>query len=100
MSTLGAAYFEDLQGRLRAVLINVAELLPSLTVGLVTEMIDANECGVALEMMSEMLVESEAVLDVTIVENFARLVEVMGMEAVNVERLRPLVVDRPHAEDE
>jgi hypothetical protein len=93
MTQIDASYFEDLQGRLRALLINVAEMLPLLTVGLVTEMIDANECGVALEMMSEILVESEAVLDTAIVEDFAQLVEVIGLEPANVERLRALVVD-------
>jgi hypothetical protein len=38
----------------------VGDQLPPRTSEIVTRLIDANECGVALETVSEMLVESEA----------------------------------------
>ncbi len=49
---------EVVQGRARGVLIAVASQLPAVTVGMVDEMVEANECGVALEIVIEVLVES------------------------------------------
>lgn len=85
------SHFEELQGRLRGLLITVADKLPRVTVQLVAEMIDANECGVALETVSEMLVESRAAITPDVLTSASELVEAMGLPAVNVERLRPLV---------
>lgn len=98
--TCDASGFEELQGRLRGVLIAVSEQLPAFTVGLVDEMIDANELGIALETMSEMLVESNGSIEHHVVAAVERLAEDMALDAINVDRLRPLVVYRPHAEDE
>jgi hypothetical protein len=53
-----ASQFEELQGRLRGLLIGVADQECRVTVQLVGEMIDANEGGVVLETISEMLAES------------------------------------------
>jgi hypothetical protein len=92
------SHFEELQGRLRGVLIAVAEQLPSVTVGLVNEMIDANECGVALETISEMLVESGARIDVGELLDVERLAHDMGLEDITVDRLRPLV-EHPRSKD-
>jgi hypothetical protein len=92
--------FEEVQGRLRGLLITVADQLPTFTVGLVDEMIGANECGLALETMSEMLVESDGRIEREVVVATEELVRFMGLDDVNFDRLRPLVVDRPHAEDE
>jgi len=92
--------FEALQGRLRGLLITVADQLPAFTVGLVDEMIGANECGLALETMSEMLVESEGRIECDVVVAAEELVRLMGLDEVNVDRLRPLVAERPDAEDE
>lgn len=97
MTDFESAYLEELQGLLRGVLITVAEQLPALTVGLIDEMIDANECGVALEVLSEMLVESSSALDVNLVAEIDRLVTMMSMERVNVDRLWPLVERHPGA---
>lgn len=98
--TYDAAYYEDLQGRLRGLLIEVAKELPSVTVGLVDELIDANECGVALEMISDMLVESDGRIDVLVLTDVERLVEDMGLDVSNVDVLRPLVVERDQEEEE
>lgn len=98
--TSAAPDFEELQGRLRGLLITVADQLPAFTVGLVDEMIGANECGLALETMSEMLVESDSRIECDVVVAVEELVRLMGLDEINVDRLRPLVVDRPKAEDE
>jgi hypothetical protein len=86
-----SSYYEDLQGRLRALLIIVAGQLPRTTVALATEMVDANESGVALEMISEMLVESGGRLSTDALGIVSDLVATMGLDQDVVERLRPLV---------
>lgn len=85
------SYYEDIQGRLRAILTTVASQLASDTVQLVDEMIDANECGVALEIMSEMLVESAATVSEETFSEVESLVDKMGMDRINVDRLRPRI---------
>jgi hypothetical protein len=85
------SHFEELQGRLRGLLIAVADQLPRATIQLAGEMIDANECGVALETISEMLVESRAAVAPDVLTNVGELVAAMGLPAVNVDRLRPLL---------
>lgn len=88
-----SSYYEELRGRLHGLLITVADQLPPITVQLVGEFIDANECGVALEIMSEMLVESRATIAPVVVTSVNELVETMQLPAVNVDRLRPLVAN-------
>jgi hypothetical protein len=82
---------EEIQGRVRGLLIAVAPQLPAVTAGIVDEMIDANECGVALEIMSEMLVESGAAISAETLSNVSSLVDEMGLDQVNVDRLRSRV---------
>ena len=59
MFPFDASYYEEFQGRLRGLLIRLEELFEPDQVGLIGELIDANESGVALEMMSDLLVERE-----------------------------------------
>lgn len=91
MTEWPASQHEEVQGRARGLLIAVAPQLPAMTIGLVGEMIDANECGVALEIMSEMLVESHAVISAQELTMFSELVETMRLDPITLERLRPLV---------
>ncbi len=91
MTSWPAARHEEVQGRVRGLLIAVAPQLPAVTVGIVDEMIDANECGVALEIMSEMLVESGAVISEQSLSDVSSLVEEMGFGRLNVDRLRSRV---------
>jgi hypothetical protein len=86
-----APSYEEVQGRVRGLLITLAPQLPAVTVGLVDEMIDANECGVALEIMSEMLVESGGVISEKSLSDVASLVDDIGLDRVKVERLSSLV---------
>ncbi|MDP9072702.1 MAG: MafI family immunity protein [Actinomycetota bacterium] len=90
MSRFDAAYYEDLRGRVRGVLIAVAGFFPAQEVGIVDELIDANESGVALEMLSEMLVEAKARIEPQVVEQILRLVRDMGLLPDLAERVRRL----------
>jgi hypothetical protein len=83
--------FEELQGRLRGLLINVADQLPTVTVQLIGEMIDANEFGVALETLSEMLVESGGWISPEMLSDVSLLVRQMDLDRINVDRLKPRV---------
>ncbi len=82
---------EEVQGRARGVLVTVADQLPAMTVGLVDEMIDHNECGVAVEILSEMLVDSGARISEETLAGLSSLVEKMSLDPINVDPLRPLV---------
>ncbi len=85
------AAHDDIRGRVQGMLITVADQLPAVTVGLVDELLDANELGVAVEMLSEMLVESNARLSPDDIATFNSLVDYMKLDPQNVERLRALV---------
>jgi hypothetical protein len=98
--TRDSGHFEQLQGRIRGLLINVSDQLSPFTVGLVDELVDANECGIAVEMLSDMLIESDAALDSNTFADVEHLVKEMGLDPGYAERLRPMVADRPFAEDE
>jgi hypothetical protein len=86
-----SVYYENLQGSLRGLLILVADQLPESTVSLLNELIDANECGVAVEILSEALANKRATLAAESLRHVAELVAAMGLDQANVERLRPLV---------
>lgn len=92
MTKWPASRHEEVQGRTRGLLITLAPQLPAVTVGIVDEMIDANECGVALEIMSEMLVESGGVISEAALSEVASLVEEMGLDQLTVDRLRSRIV--------
>jgi hypothetical protein len=89
-----ATYYEQLRGRTRGLLISVDHWFPPNQSSLLDELIDANECGVAVEMISSMLEEFHA--DVTPDEATAvdDLVRDMGLDAEVSRRVQALVVDR------
>ena len=78
-------------GGVRALLIMVADQLPRTTVALATEIVDANESGIALETISEMLVESDGRLSAEAFGTGSDLVVTMGLDHDVVDRLRPRV---------
>jgi hypothetical protein len=84
-------YYEELQARARTLLKAVSPQLLPQTVELASEMIDANECGVAVETISEMLAEAGAPISHDVLMQAAGLVNLMGLDDVNVKRLQPLV---------
>lgn len=85
-----AAYYEDLRGRVRGVLIAVADAFPAQQVGLVDELIDANEAGVALEMLVGMLDEAHTHLSREVVNQVERLAKDMELSSDLAERVRAL----------
>lgn len=85
-----ATYYEDIRGRVRGVLIAVAEAFPAEQVGLVDELIDANEAGVALEMLVGMLLEEGVPMDDSLVHQIERLVEHMGLSSELAKQVREL----------
>lgn len=86
-----ASDYDDIRGRVRGLLITVADQLPAVTAGLVDELLDANEQGIAVEMLSEMLVESSARISPDTIAMFEEVVADMKLDQENVERLRPFV---------
>jgi hypothetical protein len=80
---------------MRGVLVIVSEDLSPVTVALIDELIDANECGVALEILSDMLSEAGAQIEPDVFDVVGELVESMDMDRENAERLRGLVRRRP-----
>ena len=100
MSTFDGARQDDVDGRLRGLLIELDHLLAPVTVGLASEMIDASESPIALDMMSEMLAEAGASLDRRVVDEIADLASSMGLGPETAGRLAPLVRERRHEEDE
>jgi hypothetical protein len=53
------AYYEDIAGHLRGLLIRLNDRLPGKYVTLIAEFIDANELGLALEQIADVLSEDE-----------------------------------------
>lgn len=54
---MDVAYYEEIQGRLHGLLIRLSDRLPSSSQAEVTDFIDHNEFGLALEWMADALSE-------------------------------------------
>lgn len=91
--TYPTSCYDDIRGRLRGVLFTVAPHLPSSTYGFVTEELDANELGVALETLVDVLHEVQAPLPGKVVQTLADLARTMDIDYDVVGALGPLVVD-------
>lgn len=88
-----AAYFEGLRGRLRALLIAVAHWFSRDQTALLNELIDANECGVALEMTSDFLVEAGACVDPAVRDDVVRLAATLELPPGVAGQLEPCVTE-------
>ena len=86
------AYYLDLQQRLRSLATALQDRLLPNDRSRVAELIDANECGLALETISDALAEDGVRLDQMTVDEIARLTDTMGLPSDLVGRLRPLSV--------
>ena len=53
------SYYEEIAGQLHGLLIRLADRLPGKDITLIAEFIDANELGLALEQMADVLSEDE-----------------------------------------
>jgi hypothetical protein len=87
------AYYRDLQRRLRGLLTALQDRLSDEDVRIVDELVDANECGLALETISDALAEDTVRLDRSAVDEISSLADTMGLPTELAGRLRPLIVD-------
>lgn len=73
------AYYEGIAGRLHGLLIRLDDRLPGKDITLIAEFIDANELGLALEQMADVLSEDEQPLASDERADMLALVERMQM---------------------
>ena len=59
---MDASYYQEISGRLHGLLIRLSDRIPARDQQLITEFIDANELGLALEQMADVLSEEERTL--------------------------------------
>lgn len=86
-----AAYYADLESRVKELIRAVEGAFASDQTAQLLELAEHNEPAVAVEMLSEMLVERDAPVAQSVFDELAALVETMRLEADVSERLRPLV---------
>jgi hypothetical protein len=77
--------------RLHELIARLSDQLAPDTVELANEMVDANEAPIALEMISEMLVERQARIASKVFDEIEDLAAGLGLDLAVSERLRPLV---------
>ena len=80
MTEFSQAYYDEIRGRLIAVLIMVEDLLPPSTTELVVELLDANELGLALEEMVEVLAERRTRVSPSVIADLDGLARHMQMD--------------------
>jgi hypothetical protein len=89
-SNFAPDYYEEIQARLRALLIVTGGWISAEQLSLFNELVDANEPGVALDMLAEALATSGTRIDKAIFQEMQSLAEQMKLEPEAVDRLRPL----------
>jgi hypothetical protein len=83
--------YEGRKARLRAFISSVADFLKPTTVDLAREMVDANEAPLALDLISEMLVDANARISAKTFAEFGELAKSLDLDDTAIERLQPLV---------
>lgn len=73
------AYYEEIAGELHGILVRLDDRLPGKDITLIAEFIDANELGLALEHMADVLSEDEQPLTPDERADMLRLVARMQM---------------------
>lgn len=73
------AYYEEIAGDLHGLLVRLGDRLPGEDITLIVEFIDANELGLALEQMADVLSEDQEPLTPDERADILRLVERMQM---------------------
>jgi hypothetical protein len=84
-------YHEEMQGKVRAILTMTGASISERDLSLFNNLVDANEYGIALDMLTEALVSSSARIDPAVFREIQTLSEQMKLEPEVVDRLRPLV---------
>jgi hypothetical protein len=86
-----AAYYAELESRVRGLVRSVEGSFPSDQIAQLLELAEHNEPAVAVEMLSEMIVERGGPVERPIFDELRSLAETMRLEPDVSERLRPLV---------
>jgi hypothetical protein len=87
----GGSPHELQAARLHQLITRLSTQLAPNTVELATEMVDANEAPIALDMISEMLVDGRAEISPQVFDEIQDLAAGLGLEPAVSERLRELV---------
>lgn len=93
--TFSAEYYGELEHGLRGILAAVKDKLTSPEVDLLTSLIDHNEPGVALEWCTSILIEDTLEISPAVLEAILTLARRMGIDTLDEEQLRALVVESP-----
>jgi len=74
------AFYEEIAGQLHGLLVRLDDRLPGKDITLIAEFIDANELGLALEQMADVLSEDERPLSTDERADMLALVDRMQMD--------------------
>lgn len=85
--------YDDLRERLQSVLVANVAFLPTTTYKFVAELLDANELGVALETIVEVLIEVNAPVTTSTIKELGVLARDMEMSYDVAAILAPWAVD-------
>jgi hypothetical protein len=83
-------YYDDVRSRLHALVDTCGPWFRPNEVAVLNDLVEANESGVALEMLSEMLPEADAMLDGQTLLELTDLAKQMGLDPAVRERLAKL----------
>jgi hypothetical protein len=86
-----AAYYAKLESRLKGLVRSVEGWFPAGQIAQLLELAEHNEPAVAVEMLSEMIVERDAPVERALFDELHSLAETMRLEPDVSDRLRPLV---------
>lgn len=84
-------YHQEMQQRVRGILIMVGEFTSAEQLALFNDLVDANEYGVALDMLTEALASSGSKIDTAVFRDIQSLSEQMKLGAEVLNRRRPKV---------
>jgi len=87
----GDSYYFELQQRLQQIMVAIQSHLNHEIIELINGAINANECGIALEMISDALIEANSPIDLTIRDEIASLAAKMKMPSHVADQLGVLI---------
>jgi chromosome segregation and condensation protein ScpB len=84
-------YHQEMQQKVSAILILTSSSISREQLALFSDLVDANEYGIALDMLTEALASSGTKIDAAAFRDIQSLSEQMKLEPEVVDRLRPIV---------
>jgi hypothetical protein len=95
MTSFSPAHYEWLRGQIRGVLIAVESQLSRTVPNSVDELIDANECGEALELLTYDLAQSGQAIDPVLIDHIVQLYQTMQIDPEPATKLVPIAASGP-----